>query len=314
MTMNRSWWSWAVAALALAGCGGEEDVFGNPSEPPSGVDRYPAAELDAGTVRAFATASAPNMFSIGVVLLIFPGSDSEDSCPLVTESGNQQIHQGGCTTSEGTEVFGRAVVTSDDESSTIDYQGFGFGSTQVCKGAEVKTTATYSGSMDVWTTGIGTAAFSLDIEIEASGHHPSSCATVAADAAYEYDGDLSGNEDAGTIDLQAPTTWSGSGRIGSSGVGALSTTTADELLDATVCGTEAASGTTTLEAGGDVAVITYDGASDCDPESTVSWSLNGVDQGELSEVRCSYGRGASGGSGALWLLLGTVLAWRRRCC
>mgnify|MGYP001270728821 CR=1 FL=1 len=58
-------------------------------------------------------------------------------------------------------------------------------------------------------------------------------------------------------------------------------------------------------------VVTYDGESDCDEASTVQWSLNGEDQGEMEGVSCSTGTQPKNALAILGLLLGLILIRRR---
>src|SRR5207237_7006940 len=102
--------------------------------------------------------------------------------------------------------------------------------------------------------------------------------------------------------------------------------TNDERLDGTSvggpssfgaadCFSEAHSGTTTLTGGGKTAVITYDGGTDCDEEGTVTWTLDGVDQGEVAGVACTVTGVHGRASGSLLLAAGAIaiaLSRRRR--
>lgn len=59
------------------------------------------------------------------------------------------------------------------------------------------------------------------------------------------------------------------------------------MRDQSVCRDEAISGQTTVSVANGVAVFRYDGETDCDEESTVTWTLDGVDHGEISGVSCA---------------------------
>ena len=89
--------------------------------------------------------------------------------------------------------------------------------------------------------------------------------------------------------------------------GIVTAQTVDERLSDELCETEALSGTTTVTAGADVMVITSDGDVDCDEQSTVTWMLNGENQGTLVGVSCS----SAGASTGLWLV-GLLVALARR--
>lgn len=305
--------SMMLASACLAGCGeGDDDDEEEPQES-SILDSYPPLQLSPGNVAAFATASAPNMFMVGIVLLAVPGLENDPLCPKVTETATEATYEGGCTTMDGTRVVGKAVVRQTAEGQgTIQYLGWGMGETEPCQGVNVDSMVTYTGLMTYGKTGVGAANFDLEIELSATGADPDSCATLTTTAGYDYAGSFAGSETVeGNIDLESATTWNGSGQVGNAIYGKLSTSTQNEVVDNTVCETEAASGTTTLRSGADTAVITYDGASNCSMDSTVQWSLNGAPQGELTGVRCSASGGPTRPSW-LGLLLALGLVLRRR--
>jgi MYXO-CTERM domain-containing protein len=282
-----------MLAALLAGCSNDDDVDFESEEPEESIlDGYPPIELSPGNVAAFAGASAPNIFGIGIALLAAPNLANDPNCPKVTETAIETVYEGGCTTMQGNQVVGKASVRETaDGDATIEYVGWGMGNTETCNGAMVDTLATYTGTMHIDKTATGAASFDLEIEINAEGPDENSCAIYSATAGYDYAGSFVGGENAqGGFDLNSASTWNGSGQVGSSVLGKFNTKTADELVDRSACETEAISGTTTLSSGSDTAVITYDGATDCEMTSTVRWSLNGVDQGELTDVQCSVSR------------------------
>lgn len=69
------------------------------------------------------------------------------------------------------------------------------------------------------------------------------------------------------------------------------TSTEDERVNREICDTEPLSGTTTLSAGTDVAVVTYDGISLCEKGEGVRprapTTLNGEDAGSVEVFACS---------------------------
>jgi hypothetical protein len=128
------------------------------------------------------------------------------------------------------------------------------------------------------------------------------CAAPATSIAYAYSGSFKGAD--------TSRTWNGSGKAGTSALGGASVSTKDEVISSSVCGHEAASGTTTVTAGSTSMVITYDGATKCDTDSRVKWSLDGADQGELVGVQCGVAPG--GELAALALAGASVIPWFRR--
>jgi hypothetical protein len=102
--------------------------------------------------------------------------------------------------------------------------------------------------------------------------------------------DYSGSHTGTTVSFGSsapPSTWNGSGRFGTTTLGVLSTSTHDEVLDQMTCQHTPLSGTTTITAGSDTAVITYQGATTCDMTASAAWTLNGAAQPNLTGVSCS---------------------------
>jgi MYXO-CTERM domain-containing protein len=74
------------------------------------------------------------------------------------------------------------------------------------------------------------------------------------------------------------------------------------------------SGSITLHAQGDTAVVTYDGETDCDPDQNAHLSVNGKDRGFVSGINCAMRNGTRGSSSfpAGLLALTLLLAHSRR--
>ncbi len=66
--------------------------------------------------------------------------------------------------------------------------------------------------------------------------------------------------------------------------------TQNEHTNSDICQSEALEGSTTFTTDTQEAIITYDGRIDCDPASTVTWTLDGMDQGTLEGVGCAIGQ------------------------
>lgn len=269
---------------------------------------YPPAELSPGNVAAFASFSAPNLFTVAAVLFTIPELNGTPTCPAKTVSGNITTYEGGCVDDSGAEWVGSATSEETESGGMIVYQGFGTRKAELCQGASVTNAFSYTGDLTVTKTGDGQFDYLIDLAAEYSGADPDTCIEVDSHALYAYDGKVAGAPNTtGNLALDKQTSWSGSGRVAIAQLGVFSTRTDREIVDGAVCEGEALSGTTTLAAGADEAVITYDGATDCEMTSTVQWSLNGVAQGELSGIRCSAGAathapaGAAGGRDRGWL-------------
>lgn len=302
-----------IAAL-LTGCDDDKETNDDPGHG-SILDGYGPMELTPGNIRALAGSSSPNIFTIGIIIAAVPSLQNDPNCPVVTATPSETTYEGGCTTMDGTNVVGRAVMhQTADGDGTIDYQGWGFGENTDCKGAPVENLVTYTGAMNYDKTAPGAGSFTLEVQVDAKAADPQSCATFESTAAYDYAGSFIGTEKTdGSIDLQQKTTWQGSGQLGIALLGKADLKTEDEVIESSVCDTEAASGSTTISSLGDTAVILYDGATDCDMDSTVTWTLNGVPQGELTAVRCSLALSPSrGGHGAFACLAIALACFLRR--
>ncbi len=288
-----------VLAATLVACkGGDTDDTGG-GDP---FDAFEPADLtDPVVVVEMANnASAPNAYTLAV--LFGAALENEDgTCPTRSETDGSVTYTGGCTDSDGDVWVGSAVVNQTGESSgVITYEGLGVTSTEDCDGGgTVETTELFDGTVTISEDG------SFEIDMTGSGTDVDAAACTGQDSTFaiEYSGSQVEESD-------AVTRWSGQGRFGTSLRGMVEMSTADEITDDDGCSSEAESGSTTMSADGHEVVITYDGATDCDPESTVTWTLDGADQGELEGVECGTGFGASAMTAGMALLL--VLGLRRR--
>jgi len=300
--------SWLL--VLAVGCGG-----GGGGPGASVIDDYDESPGSAEDLSQWAgSASAPAIYGqaqspvlVADLALQLGGGD----CPAKVETDTTTTYDGGCTDDNGTEWFGHAEVvqgTTPGSAGRVGYDGFGFtGDVDACPGQ--RNTSTWDGSMIQTTNSTATSvSFSVDIRVTVSGvDEDNGCAALEETLGIDYEGSMvtdAGGGGAGTF--------SGSGQIGTSVHGKVSVSTDDELVDDDVCQDEALSGTTTISASGHSAVITYDGATDCDPESTVTWTYDGVDQGELTGISCGVAGGTSGPASLLLVAGALVLARRRR--
>ena len=309
--------------MAAGGCGGDDETAA-PDPGGTGIfEGYDPADLGTpDTVRMFAGASAPAVFASAISGALLGGVsnlDSTSKCPGITQIGTKTTYTGGCTDSDGNTWFGVAVIAEGetDGEGSIRYDGFGLGQPAECTGGAGETRLTYDGTVTLTREASDTVAFAVSVTFAAATANPQTCAAVASSVAYDYHGTFvqldpgggaggagSGGAGGGSGGAAPPqggitdhTRWNGSGRIGVSTVGYVDATTTDELLDSTVCADEAASGTTRITSGSDVAVLTYDGATKCDDTSTVPWTYDGKAQPELTNVRCAVGAAPGAPSG-----------------
>lgn len=305
--------SWvAVGVMALvAGCA-KEDGGGSSTSGAVLDEMTPAAIGDTAGLLAFASGSAPNMFALGALPYGAVEFSQDTACPERVVDGNTTtLTGGGCTDTSGNTYDGVMIVReSGAQAGSIEYQGFSIANATSCGGTGYSTVFEYDGSF----SGGAPGTFAVDVLIAIDGIDEDTCAPAVGVTAAEYQGSVADNGDADT--------YAGHGRLGfdfTSGnvsyEGVADVSTAAEVTDDNVCSTEALSGTTTIEADGHTSVITYDGATDCDPDGTVTWTYDGADQGEIFGVSCRVhpagtGRGALLGS----LVLGAlgILVVRRR--
>ncbi|EPX56811.1 hypothetical protein D187_007246 [Cystobacter fuscus DSM 2262] len=301
-------WLAIVAASGLwVGCGGEAD---------KALNGYKKASLSskADVEQWAATSSAPNVYvaanQVALLLgLTGIGSGTQDtSCPAQKKDGTTTTFTGGCTDENGDEWFGsmeRKLEKEGSENATLTYKDFGFHQTTSCSGKSGKTKILFAGTASV--KGADTKQeFDLDIRMDVSGLDEDSCVERTDSGAWSYQGTYEGSSE-----LTGRRTWNGSGRIGTSELGVVEVETKAEVVDPSECGDEALSGTTTIKSDGHTAVITYDGATDCDESSTVKSSLDGGASVELEGVSCTSATGPAISAWGLGLL-GALGLMRRR--
>lgn len=278
------------------GGGGAGDAFSQ--DYIQGLSPVDLVSMGPDEVRELANmGSAPNLFMLAYLPAMV--SDFDENCPVESETATSTIITGGCTDESGNAWVGRMEITP----STLTYEGFGWEEQLECD-PSLTVSMIYDGTLRM--SGVSSMNFTIDVVITGDVVDEHAC-TVRRETGLgiDYGGtmvDTVTPDDDGSI-------WNGQGWVGTP-MSRLQAHTEDEVLHNDICGTEAASGTTTFTSGSDEIVITYDGETDCSPESTVQWSRNGTHQGELTGVACSAVRGADlGGLGVLVALLGLV---RRR--
>jgi hypothetical protein len=280
----------AVVA-SMAACGG-----GVAAGTLNGLQPAPIDTAD--HVKPFVSASAGAMYGLSILESAIPGlqigTNPPPSCPVITQSGDTMTVRGDCTDANGKQWFGTVTRQGGDgatETSTT-FNGWGSDGAVSCMGMMGQSHSRTNGTIRAsGASGSNTVTFDLDLTIESSGLDETSCMMVDSTIAMQYHGTAATNGSA--------TTYNGSGRLGFSSVGVVDASTTDEVIDGTVCHdpasmgnspSEPLSGTTTLRSGSNTAVITYDGATNCDPAGTVTWTYNGTSQGELAGVRCNVSR------------------------
>ncbi|WP_375773256.1 hypothetical protein NR798_21050 [Archangium gephyra] len=306
----RSRWLAVVAMSGVwVGCGGPAA---------EALNKYKQASLTSETdVKEWAErSSAPNVYAVAnlaaTLVAVVGGSSGQDAnCPVQQKDGNTTRVTGGCTDKNGVEWLGSLELVSEGEDTgnfRYTYDGFGYQKPFTCEGTTGQNKVVFHGTSSV----TGTKAkkeFAFDLRLESSGQqNEDSCDTTNSSGAWEYKGTIDGADSSFGEGKQ---TWNGSGRIGYESRGVVEVETKAEVVDGSVCDSEASSGTTTVKSGGHTAVIEYDGATDCEESSTVQWSLDGKAKAEMEGISCSA---VSGPAFSAWslALLGALGLMRRR--
>jgi hypothetical protein len=217
----------------------------------------------ASAVGIYAHAYQPVAFADGQVTFADP------ACPTTDDDGTTVTITGGCHDSSNTEWKGSAsIVRSGDGDKKVTLDDYGsFASADMRAGT--------TGTIDIRRIDASMHEFNVDLV-----HEGGITTTIT------YSGSVKG-------DYTTATTWNGSGEVEREGMvaptGRVQATTVDQMLDDAVCAGQAVSGQTTIASGGSTAVITYDGATDCDEEKNAKWSLNGEDRGLIDGICCSAG-------------------------
>jgi hypothetical protein len=271
----------ALGFLAI-GCGGEG------AGPLGDAKDVKVWATTASALGVYANIHGPVAYANGKTT--FP----DPNCPVTSDDGTTVTISGGCTEQGGYEWVGSvSAVRSDNGDLSLEFMDYATYS-------DPEARNTQSGRAEVRRLEDELHEFDVDITLEGG-----------VTTRIDYQGRVEGTYD-------APTVWSGSGSVSREGPanprGSITASTLAELVDNDVCAGQPVSGETSLKAGGQTAVIYYDGASDCDDTATVRWSLDGEDRGRLPGIVCSVGH--AGGHGAprapLWVALGLLLGFAAR--
>lgn len=246
---------------------------------------------DEGDVRTWAnTASAVAVYAHGYEPIAFADGQaafSDPDCPRTSDDGTEVTIRGGCTDASGQDWIGEAVIVrseAGDRSLTLDDYGH-FDDPDRRAGA--------TGSFDLRRIADDHHEFEVDLV------HRGGMTTT-----FLYAGSVRGTYD-------AKTTWSGHGEVSRDGfvapTGTIVAKTVDEVIDNDVCAGQPLSGTTTLERGDHVSIVTYDGETDCDADQNARLSSDGVDRGFISGIACGLGRGDASPAGPLGLAFSAAL-------
>jgi hypothetical protein len=257
---------------------------------------------NADNVRTWAiTASAVAVYSHAHTPVSFADgrrSFNDTTCPTTTDDGTTVTIAGDCTDSSGTQWLGSATVArtaTGDSTLTVDEFG-SFG--------DPNLRATTTGKVAFRRLGQSLQEFDADL-VRKGG----------LTTTITYLGRVEGNYDTRTV-------WNGSGEVERQGLvaptGVISATTVNETVDNSVCSGQPVSGQTTINTSTQTAVVSYDGATDCDADDAARWSVDGEDRGLITGISCQAaapggGLGRSGLAGLAFLVaIVLVRSLRRR--
>jgi hypothetical protein len=216
-------------------------------------------------------------------------SFADPACPVTTDDGSTVRIAGGCTDADGGMWVGSAtIVRTATGNRMLTLDGYGR------LGGELDSTL--SGTAEVRSPSATMHEFDLDIMRDG-----------LTTTSIMYSGTIEGG-------YQTATTWNGSGVVDRDGfgdaTGIASVTTVDEVMDGSICSGQPVSGHTTIVSDDETAVITYDGATDCDDAQAARFTFNGEDRGLVTGINCSavaFGSGGSAPIAAFACLGGLVL-------
>lgn len=266
-----------------------------PSYDPPEADLTNADTVKELAIRSSAASMQALLFGIDV-----PDPDDAVTCPPLVEDGEEMVFEGDCI-DDGRAVSGTVRMVDDrnvDGSVTITLERFEEALQVRCDAHDVFVERRLDGTLMANEDG----SFEMDLRIRTNEVDEDCIASEPRDIRIVYAGN---DHDEGL---------SGSGTLSHEVYGTVQAETENQVLGTFSeddCQSEAESGTTTLRANGHEAVITYDGATDCDPEGTVTWTLDGEAKGEFAGVHCSTA-GSPVGLGVLLAALGLMGLRRRR--
>lgn len=241
--------------LLAAACGDDGDAF-TPSPPFE----------DEEHVKVWATsASALAIYSnVHRDIAVFQGQQTyaDASCPVLEDDGATYRVTGECTDSDDKQWKGKLTIERDGDDFVLDYDGF----------------EGHQGSFAIY-------------RIEPSLHEFEAKLMLGGFTSVDYRGSVQGGYDQRTI-------WNGNGTVERDGFlppnGKVEASTLNQLVDDDVCAGQPVSGTTTLRAGEDEAVVTYDGESDCDENKSAQLAVNDESRGTIEGVSCRASGAAAG--------------------
>ncbi|HWN68713.1 MAG TPA: MYXO-CTERM sorting domain-containing protein [Haliangium sp.] len=350
-----TFWITAVAAVTGCGGGGRRSGFEpvvryideTPPAPLRTPDQVAATLVFSNPERVMFTATS-------LPLILDTDARAVDPrCPRFIDQSDMEAQivdwriQGGCTVMDElgamTRYEGQIVAKGDASGTLVRYEDFKTVETVECDAMLVKSVLTLKGEVQV------PFAFLLDAEAEPeepedprepmggygyrAGRYVMSvllesvdvdeeCNSVTTGLAYDVRMDIQ-DEGEGAMGRDVVQMEGHAARRDTAPlmdepatIGSWKLSAADYTMASNVCSTEPLAGTLTVQAGGDEATVSPDGATSCDESGDppcAPWSLNGEAQPEqiCDYTGCSAGPDAPPPWIALAMLLGGLL-WQRR--
>ena len=226
---------------------------------------------DTGDVQTWALAASPsNMYAraLGPISIARGWTTLADpSCPTTFWDGQYSYRLnivGGCSESGGRQWVGSVSVSADYLGANVTFDSFG-------NFAGTEPRALLSGKIALLYTRRDPHVF--------KAHFVELGDTAAT---FHFEGEVEASFD-------GPSLWNGTGRVERDGPvdpsGQIIIQTIDELIDDSVCPGQPLSGQQKLESEGQVAIIDYDGATDCDAAQTAQLAVDGEARGAIALPR-----------------------------
>ena len=292
-----------VTPTAVAS-GGEDTTDSAASQPASlalPLRRDVASTVSAPGVVRFTT-------TIAIALLgLLTADEAQSSCPRRTGTETRGTLEGGCTTDDGHRIQGRAIYDGDSEIATYRFEGFQLDQLRLDGTVRVRSNRSHRDADPTSANQPANEDWWVQLDTYAPLNNDMHAAMARADSGQPPQEDVYQTIQIDYEATQRDNTYEGRGTFTIGGFGTVRAETRAEVIDNDVCNSEAASGETILSTDTERIRIVYDGATDCDPTSTVIVE-QGDERQELAGVQCS----ANGRVPHAWPLLVVLLLRRRR--
>lgn len=252
------------------------------------------------------SAGSAGTLVLGLLTATRAAQPTTEACPRVLIEGNTVTLEGGCTDQTGAQQTGRVIITAaapangrpGEGSATIRSEDLATIRDVSCGGRIYRTSTQGELRVDAVTRGARTEYEFLYVT-HGNSINMDTCVLEEVRGGWDMRGNIeyrdrasTGGTTGGMVQIH-----NGEGRFGAAPYGIANVATRDEVIDRDTCSYEPLSGTTTLSSEGHSAVLTYNGATQCDRAATANWAFDGQTKGMVAGVSCSVGN-APGAAGA----------------